>query len=60
MAKGDTVAGMLDRYTDPDCDCTLLTRFEGLLRDNRIEGRYSSKNMETGGVTIGEWSVHRQ
>ena len=60
QATGDTVAGLLDPYEDPECACTLLTRFEGRLRGNRIDGRYSTKNMDTGAVTWGEWSVRRK
>jgi hypothetical protein len=58
-ATGDTVAGVLDPYTDPDCACTVLTRFAGRLRGDRITGRYSTRNMTTGAETFGEWNVQR-
>jgi hypothetical protein len=57
---GDTVTGVLDPYEDPECKCTLLTRFAGRLRGDRITGRYSTTNVETGVVTGGEWDVHRK
>jgi hypothetical protein len=59
-AVGDTVTGVLDPYEDPECKCTLLTRFAGRLRGDRITGRYSTTNVETGVVTGGEWDVHRK
>jgi hypothetical protein len=59
-ASGDTVAGVLDPYDDPECRCRLLTRFAGRLRGDRIDGRYSTLNTETGAVTWGEWSVRRK
>ena len=59
-AMGDTVAGLLDPYHDPECSCTLLTRFEGRLRGNRITGRFSTRNLDTGQVTWGDWNVRRR
>jgi hypothetical protein len=57
---GDSVAGVLDPYQDPECKCTLHTRFSGRLRGDRITGSYATKNMETGAVTLGEWHVQRK
>jgi hypothetical protein len=59
-AAGDSVRGTLDPYQDPDCACTLVTWFEGRMSGNRIQGRYTSRNTETGERTFGEWSVKRQ
>lgn len=59
QATGDTVAGVLDLYEDPDCACTVLTRFAGQLRGDRITGRYSTRNMTTGAEAWGEWHADR-
>ena len=59
-AAGDSVIGTLDPYPDPNCGCTLATWFEGRLRGDRIQGKYTSRNTETGERTFGEWSVRRQ
>lgn len=59
-ASGDTVAGVLDPYDDPECKCRLLTRFAGRLRGDRIDGRFSTLNTETGAVTWGDWNVRRK
>jgi len=59
-AMGDSVTGVLDPYEDPECKCTLVTRFAGRLHGDRIAGRYTSMNSETGGVTLGEWNVLRK
>jgi hypothetical protein len=58
-ATGDSVTGVLDPYTDPSCACTVITRFAGRLRGNRITGRYSTRNTATGAETFGEWNVRR-
>ena len=59
-AVGDTVQGLLRPYEDPECDCTLVTKFAGRLRGDRIEGRYSTLNTTTGITPAGEWSVRRK
>jgi len=59
-AIGDTVQGLLQPYEDPECSCTLLTKFAGRLRGDRIEGRYSTLNTTTGITTSGEWNVRRR
>ncbi len=57
---GGRVSGRLDPYTDPQCGCTLLTEFEGALRDNTLEGTYSSRHGATGEVQRGRWKVTRR
>lgn len=59
-AAGDSVRGTLAPYPDPDCGCTLMTWFAGRLSGSRIQGKYTSRNTETGALTFGEWSVKRQ
>jgi hypothetical protein len=58
-AEGGTISGSLEAYEDPDCGCVLATWFSGVLRGDRIEGRYMSRNLETGTLTSGDWSVKR-
>jgi hypothetical protein len=57
---GGRVNGRLDPYTDPHCGCTLLTEFEGGLRDDTLEGTYSSRHSATGEVQRGRWKVTRR
>ncbi|HET9326337.1 MAG TPA: hypothetical protein VFQ05_06170 [Candidatus Eisenbacteria bacterium] len=59
-AAGDSVYGYLDPYEDPDCQCTLMTWFMGRMTGDRIEGNYSSRNVETGELTSGYWNVSRK
>jgi hypothetical protein len=59
MADRDTVVGVLEPYEDYD-GSVLLTRFTGLLRDDRITGRYTTRNVRTQDVTGGEWSLRRR
>jgi hypothetical protein len=51
--------GVLEPYEDPECGCLLVTRFEGRLRGDAIEGSYASVNTRTREVTRGEWKVTR-
>ena len=38
--EGDVVAGTMDPYEAPDCECQLLTTFRGVIRGNRGEGTF--------------------
>ena len=65
-AAGGGVTGQLDPYRDPECDCTVITRFEGHFRGNALEGTYSSRHVgggvgEGGGETrAGTWKITRK
>lgn len=59
--EGGNVTGTLDPYTDPDCGCTVTTKFDGSFRDSStIEGTYSTVPSLPGGrVSGGTWRVTR-
>jgi len=59
-AVSDTVYGILDPYQDPECGCTLVSSFVGVLSGERIAGSYTTVRIETGERTGGEWSVRRE
>lgn len=42
-AAGGGVTGQLVPYRDPGCDCVLITRFEGQLHGDVLEGTYTSR-----------------
>ena len=58
--EGDRVTGMMDPYTDPDCNCPVITRFEGTVKGNRIEGTFSSHGNPAANPATGTWSVERR
>jgi hypothetical protein len=42
--SGDLVMGTIDLYPSPDCECVLLTRFEGEHRGDRIAGSFTTQH----------------
>lgn len=58
--EGDRVTGMMDPYTDPGCNCPVVTRFEGTVRGNRIEGTFTTSGSPAGQAATGTWSVERR
>lgn len=58
-AAGDSVAGALNPYRDPDCGCTLRTTFVGRLHGDTITGSFRSLHLEMGETVDGWWQVHR-
>ena len=55
------VSGTLEPYTDPDCQCTVTTTFEGTFYDpNKIEGSYITQGSATYKTTSGKWKVIRK
>jgi hypothetical protein len=54
------VSGVLDPYRDPDCDCRALTRFQGQLRDDTIEGTFVTSTSEATRPSHGTWRVRRK
>ena len=55
------VTGMLDPYTDPECDCLVLTTFVGRLTSaSKLEGTYITRIPGTPRVQTGEWKAERQ
>jgi len=59
VARGGSVSGLMTPYEDAE-GAVLLTRFDGVLRDDSIRGRYVTHNLETLAVTSGDWSVQRK
>jgi|SRR5689334_6295717 len=59
MARGDSVAGMMDPYPDAD-GAMLATRFTGRIRGDAIRGDFTSRNLSTSAVTTGTWNVKRK
>ncbi len=59
--EGGNLSGTLDPYRDPDCNCPVITTFQGFFRDARtIEGTFSTVPTQPGGrVTGGIWRVTR-
>jgi len=58
--QGDRVTGMMDPYTDPDCNCTVSTAFEGTVKGDRIEGTFATRGSHAGDPLTGTWSVERR
>ena len=59
-ATGGQVSGQLDPYTDPECQCTVSTTFEGRLKGDVIEGHYISHRDGRADPLRGEWKVKRK
>jgi len=57
--RGGAVEGLLEPYRDPDCGCRLVTRFEGTLHGDTIAGTFTSRHVEGGAITRGQWRVVR-
>ncbi len=53
------VRGTMDPYRSPDCGCTLVTTFSGVLDGNRIQGTYVTGHQD-GTLETGKWSVKRR
>ena len=52
--------GRLIPYRDPECDCLLITRFQGRIRGDVIEGTFTSTPAEGGTTQTGTWKVTRK
>ena len=59
--EGGNLSGTLDPYRDPECNCPVITTFQGSFRDARtIEGTFSTVPSQPGhNVTGGRWKVTR-
>lgn len=60
-AQDGGLSGSLNLYRDPDCDCLLITRFQGRIRGDVIEGTFTSMPAEGGPTQMqtGTWKVTR-
>lgn len=54
------LSGRLTPYRDPDCDCMLLTQFQGRIRGDVIEGTFTSTPDGGGAIQTGKWKVSRR
>jgi hypothetical protein len=59
-ASGGGVSGRLNPYREPECDCVLLTRFEGQVRGDIIEGTFTSQRLDGSDRQTGAWKVTRK
>lgn len=59
-AAGGGVSGRLTPYRDPECDCVLITRFEGRIQGDVIEGTFLSTRAQGDGTQTGTWKVTRR
>jgi hypothetical protein len=55
-----TVNGRLNPYRDPECDCEVLTAFQGKLKGDVIEGEYTTTRVEGRDTVTGTWKVTRK
>lgn len=55
----DTVAGVLDAYRDPQCDCAVVTNFTGRLSGDTIDGTFSTHGSQSNSPQTGTWRVKR-
>ena len=59
-ASGGSVSGSLDPYWDPDAHCTAYATFRGSVRDNVMQGTFTS-TCDNGLVpAMGRWKVVRR
>lgn len=57
-AEGGRISGTLDPYWDPDCNCEVTTLFVGQVRDDMVEGTFTSER--AAGRVFGTWKVRRK
>ena len=60
VVDGVLIRGTMDPYHDPQCNCTVVTTFEGKFERDAIAGTYSSLGGDLGTQTIGVWKVVRK
>ena len=58
---GDSVSGVLDPYSAPDCACVLHTTFTGRVRADRIDGTFVTHGDDRAPAPqVGRWTVTRR
>lgn len=57
--EGGRVSGRLAPYTEPTCNCQLITVFEGRLNGSTLSGTYTSRTPD-GRIQNGRWEVTRR
>jgi hypothetical protein len=59
--SGDTISGMIDPYSSPDCNCALRTTFRGEMRPDRIAGTFRTQHSGSEHSSqSGTWVVRRK
>ena len=51
-AENGHVMGRLDPYRDPDCDCMVVTTFDGVMKADAIEGTFRTIGTEHGKLRV--------
>lgn len=59
LVEGDRVLGSLEPYRDPECGCTLTTRFAGRMTDGVVKGTYTSRSHVSGAEHKGRWEAEK-
>ena len=59
LEGGGSVSGKIEPYTDPSCNCMVETEFSGQRVNERIDGTFTTKVIQTGATQHGTWGVAR-
>ena len=59
-AEGGAVRGQLVPYVDPECECLVVTHFQGKVRGDLIEGTFDTRQVEENKTLTGTWKVKRK
>jgi hypothetical protein len=59
LEGGGGVSGTIEAYTDPGCNCQVETQFSGQRVNERIDGTFTTKALESGQTQHGTWGVAR-
>jgi hypothetical protein len=59
QGESGAVHGTVERYTDPSCNCATEAKFVGQVAGDRIEGTFTTTQVESGTTQRGTWEVTR-
>jgi hypothetical protein len=59
QGESGAVSGTVERYTDPSCSCMVEAKFVGQVAGDRIEGTFTTTQIDSGTTQRGTWSVNR-
>jgi hypothetical protein len=59
-AEAGGVTGRIDPYTDPACDCTAFTTFNGRIQGDVIDGTFTTSHGTGSSIATGKWKVKRR
>ena len=60
IGQDGPVHGTMSPYTDPRCQCQVVTEFDGVVVGDRIEGTFTTKPARSELIQNGRWWVERQ